>query len=120
MRPLDQDHQDGESYEFSFRHGYGPRLFVHVPKASLDILRRGSDRLDSPLRLLLEHNAAMCALAITRSQEEQTTRVVLTESDAESILADARPADSSKRLPAALLNFVVAADDRTLMRPKKG
>lgn len=61
----------------------------------------------------------MGALAIARSREEQTTRMVLTEADAKSIMADARPADSSKRLPATLLSFVVAADDRTLMRPKK-
>jgi hypothetical protein len=96
MRTFDQDrHNDGEGYEFSFRPGYGTRVFVHVPKASLAILRRGCGPSDSPLSLIVKHNGAICALAMARSRLEETTRVVMTQADAESILAHATSAGSS-------------------------
>jgi hypothetical protein len=104
MRPFDQDQQnDGESYEFSFRPGYGTRLFVHVSKASLEILRSASELPESPLQLLLRYNGAICALAVARSRVERTTRVVVTESDAASILAGASPAGSSRMPPVPVL-----------------
>jgi hypothetical protein len=96
MQPSDQDQQGGgESYEFSFRPRYGTRVFVHVPKATLEVLRRSSGPRDSLLSLLARHNTALCSLALARSREEETTTVVVTEEDAESILAGVTNSESS-------------------------
>jgi hypothetical protein len=86
---------DSAGYEFSFRPSYGTRLFVQVPKASLDVFRRGSEPAHEPLSLLVKHDRALRALAIARSQEEQTNRVVVTETNAESILRGVTPGRSS-------------------------
>ena len=88
MPPADL-HHDEESFEFSFRPGYGARLFVSVPGASLDVLRRDGGATMTSLSLVNRHAAAICALALVRSQSDHTTAIVVTEADAESILAGA-------------------------------
>ena len=81
---------DGD-FEFSFRPDYGTRLFVRLPQASLHVLRQAGERTESTLSLMVKHDCALRALAIAKSQQAQTDRIVVTEADAKSILAAESP-----------------------------
>lgn len=88
-------HHDEERFEFSFRPGYGTRLFVCVPGASLEVLRRHAGARMTSVALVNRHAAAIYALAAVRSRMEHTTAIVLTEADAESIVAGAGPTEQT-------------------------
>jgi hypothetical protein len=77
----------GGDFEFSFRPDYGARVFVRLPQATLDVFRRACGGTESTLSLMVKHDRAIRALAIGKSRQAQTDRVVVTEADAESILA---------------------------------
>ena len=95
MQIFQDQRQGSENYEFSFRRGYGTRLFVRLPAKSLAVFRRTGAGSRTDLTLVLEHHAALCDVAIERSRDELTTVVEISEADAAAVLA----ASLAKRSP---------------------